>query len=67
MDDRMTASRRGVLGIAPLAVAGMAAATILPREAAASPRPAGPRPTQEELDRVARLYGGELGGGRSAR
>ena len=67
MDETITTSRRGVLGLAPLAVAGMATMTVLPREASAAPRPAGPRPTQEDLERVARLYGGELGGGRGAR
>lgn len=67
MDETMTTSRRGMLGLAPLAVAGVATMTVLPREASATPRPAAPRPTQAELDRVARLYGGELGGGRGAR
>ncbi len=66
MDKRMTTSRREALGLASIAVA---AVTI---GAPATAAPAGKmrdsaRPTEAELERAKRLYGGEFGGGRGAR
>ena len=66
MDSKMTASRREALGLASIAVATVtfgAPATAAP----ARKKPDDARPTQVELERAKRLYGGEFGGGRGAR
>lgn len=64
MDEKLVTSRRQALGLASLAVAGVAVgAPAAAATAGADPR----RPSDAELERVARLYGGEFGGGRGAR
>ncbi len=69
MDEKLVTSRRQALGLASLAVAGVAVGAPAVATAAttavtgADPR----RPTDAELARVTRLYAGELGGGRGAR
>jgi nitrous oxide reductase len=66
MDGKMVASRREALGLASLAAAAVtfgATATA----ASAGKKSDDARPTQAELERAKRLYGGEFGGGRSAR
>lgn len=64
MDEKLVTSRRQALGLASLAVAGVAVGAPAAAAAAdADPR----RPSDAELERVARLYGGEFGGGRGAR
>jgi|UPI000404AEF6 hypothetical protein len=66
MDEKLVTSRRQALGLASLAVAGVAVGA--PAAAAAVSTGADPRrPSDAELERVARLYGGEFGGGRGAR
>ena len=66
MDEKLVTSRRQALGLASLAVAG--AAVGAPAVASVATAGADPRrPSDAELERVARLYGGEFGGGRGAR
>ena len=66
MGNEMTASRREALGLASIAVAVVAIGS----PAAAIPAgkmPKSARPTEAELERARRLYGGEFGGGMGAR
>jgi hypothetical protein len=66
MDNKITTSRREALGFASIAVAAITIGT--PATAApAEKTTGGARPTEAELERAKRLYGGEFGGGRGAR
>jgi hypothetical protein len=64
MDEKLVTSRRQALGLASLAVAGVAVgAPAAVAATAVDPR----RPSDAEMERVSRLYAGEFGGGRGVR
>lgn len=65
MDEKLVTSRRQALGLASLAVAGVAVG--MPAAAARATGVDPRRPTDAELERISRLYAGELGGSRGVR
>lgn len=65
MDEKLVTSRRQALGLASLAVAGVAVGAPVAAAAATGADPR--RPSDAELERVSRLYAGEFGGGRGVR